>query len=311
MSTDQPTPPGPDPDRAPDSSGQSPDVPDAPTPPGPAQPSDQPSDQPSSSTPPPPPPSYAPPPPPPPAGYAAAPPPASGAPTSAVGVGDAYGWAWAKFTQNTGVVLVGAVVYFAVIAIVSVLWYAVLGGLVATTTSVDPVTGRMVTSGGGLAATLLFTLLFSVIFFVLIAIMQAGIIRGALAIARGTKPEIALLFSTQNLAQILLAAVLVGIGTAIGSALCYIPGLIVAFYTWFTMFYVVDKNAGAIDAIKASVSLVQSNLSVVLLLFLAGIAAQLLGSLLCLIGLVVAIPVVILAQTYAYLKLQGEQVATA
>ena len=102
---------------------------------------------------------------------------------------------------------------------------------------------------------------------------------------------------------------MVGVGTAIGYFLCIIPGLIVMFFSQFYVWFIVDKQMGAWDAIKASFSLVNQHLGTLILFFLASVVAYLVGAILCGIGLLVAIPVIYIAQGYTYRRLQGESVA--
>lgn len=70
-----------------------------------------------------------------------------------------------------------------------------------------------------------------------------------------------------------------------------------------------DENLGGTDAIKASFSFVNKNLGTLIGLFLAEILAIFVGAITCGIGLIVAVPVVIIAQSFAYRTLNGEPVA--
>ena len=81
------------------------------------------------------------------------------------------------------------------------------------------------------------------------------------------------------------------------------------FLTSFTLHFIIDKDMGAIDAIKASISFVMANIGTLIVLLPGLIAAYIVGALLCGVGLLVAIPVVVIATAYAYRTLQGEQVA--
>jgi uncharacterized membrane protein len=91
--------------------------------------------------------------------------------------------------------------------------------------------------------------------------------------------------------------------------LCYLPGLVVALFTMFTTFVLIDKNLAPIDAIKASIDIVKANFVQVLLVWLLFGVITTVGSLLCGIGLIVAVPVATLFLVYAYRKLSGGQVA--
>ena len=117
------------------------------------------------------------------------------------------------------------------------------------------------------------------------------------------------MFTGDHLGQVLLAGLLIGIGVSIGLVLCIIPGLIVLFYTQFTTGSSSTRSASAIDAIKASASLINGHVGTMVGFFFASLLAYIVGAILCGIGLLVAIPVVILAQAYMYRTLQGEAIA--
>lgn len=144
---------------------------------------------------------------------------------------------------------------------------------------------------------------------VLQVIIQAQITRAGLALTRGQTPDMNLLLATGGLPQVALGAVLIGFATFIGILLCVIPGLLVGFFTQFFVHYVLDRGLPAIEAIKASVRLVMDNLAVMVVFFLASYLAYSVGGLVCGLGILVAMPVVVIAQAYLYRRLQGETVA--
>ncbi|MGH8948447.1 MAG: hypothetical protein ACRDXF_06255, partial [Acidimicrobiia bacterium] len=76
----------------------------------------------------------------------------------------------------------------------------------------------------------------------------------------------------------------------------------------FTYQFILDKGLPAFDAIKASFALVNKNLGSVVGLFFASILAFIVGAILCGIGLIVAIPVTIIATAYAYKLMTGQTV---
>lgn len=168
-------------------------------------------------------------------------------------------------------------------------------------------------SGGGLG---LFSIGFMLVYGVQMVVMflysylvQAGFTRAALAITRGERVDISTMTSSNRLGQVLLGGLVMAIGTAIGTMLCIIPGLIIAFFGHFFIYFVLDKGLSGFDAIKASFAFVNKNLGSLIGLFLAELLAILIGAAICGIGLVVAIPVVIIAQGYAYRTLNNEPVA--
>lgn len=214
-----------------------------------------------------------------------------GGPGAAPSVSAAFSWGWKKFTENIGVILIAALIYWLVVGALNAVGYLMANGI-------DSLSG----------ATFVRTI-FSILSFVVGAFLQAGITRGAAQITRGRKPELGTMFTSDQLGQVLLAGLLIGIGVSIGLVLCIIPGLIVLFYTQFTTFFIVDKERSAIDAIKASASLINGHVGTMVGFFFASLLAYIVGAILCLVGLLVAIPVVILAQAYMYRTLQGEAVA--
>jgi uncharacterized membrane protein len=91
--------------------------------------------------------------------------------------------------------------------------------------------------------------------------------------------------------------------------LCYIPGLIVQFFTLWFGYFVLGKKMAPMDAIKASFQFVNQNLGTLIVFYLASMLAYFVGAILCGIGLLVAVPVVVIAQAYMWRRLQNRPVA--
>ena len=199
--------------------------------------------------------------------------------------------------------------------VVQIIGWVISGALAGSSTSTleyDPLTGQFERTGGSaglFGASLFVSAIFGFISYALTLIIQSGIIKGSLAITYGRKINFNEMFSGLNFVQIIIASIIVGLATFVGLLLCFVPGLVVMFFTWFTLYFVVDKNMPALEAIKASVSFVNKNMGTLIGFFLAALVAYFVGALLCGIGLLVAIPVVIIAQAYTYRTLQGESVA--
>jgi uncharacterized membrane protein len=214
-------------------------------------------------------------------------------------VGDAFNYGWSKFQANVGTIVLGALLYIGVGALIAVAWFFI-------TAAIANVGGE---SDAGAVALLVNLALFGLVGFVVAIIVQAGIARAALAITYGEPIEVRTLLSFDNLPQIILGAVLIGVATAIGSLLCVIPALVVGFFSQFFVFFAIDKQLSAVDAIRGSVRMVNANIATVVTLFIASLIATAVGGLVCLIGSLVAYPVVVIAQAYTYRRLQGEPVA--
>jgi uncharacterized membrane protein len=176
--------------------------------------------------------------------------------------------------------------------------------------TLNQTTGQItVQPGSGFFANLVFNGGVNFFFVVVFAFMQAGVIRGALMLANGQRLEVGHMFNFSNFGTILVAAILVGIASFLGIFLCFVGSIVVAIFTPFYLFFIIDKNQGAWESIMSSINLVASNFGKVILLLLACIAAYIVGVILCGIGLLVTAPVALLALTYGYRKLQGDPIA--
>jgi hypothetical protein len=234
-----------------------------------------------------------------PGGWGGAPPPPPGGPAGAGGysVGNAFSYAFEKFKANWGPLVL--------ITLVLLVGYVVIQGISQV------VQRSMMDSGDsfglfGLAAIL--SWLFAAATIVLQLIVQAGIIQGGLRLTRNQQITFSSAFEGINWGQVIAAALIIGALTFVGFILCIIPGIIVLFLTSYTLYFVIDRGMTAIDGIKASVDMVRNNLGVLLLFFLATVGVQILGTCLCLVGLLAAIPINVLAQVYTFRTLNDDPV---
>lgn len=227
----------------------------------------------------------------------------------AFSVGNAFGYGWKKFQANLGPILTAALVLVAVVVVIQILQVVMTGGS-DVTFEIDPNTGQLEsTDGGMLGGSILASVFFGLLSQLAILIIQSGIVKGALDITKGQRVSLGEMFSGIDFVQVIVASLILAVATIIGFVLCILPGFAVMFFTAFTLYFIIDKGMPAIEAIKASVSFVMANAGTLIVFFLACIAAYIVGALLCGIGLLVAIPVVVIAQAYAFRTLQGEQVA--
>ncbi len=239
-------------------------------------------------------------------------PPAGGRPPAGqepYSIGAAFNYGWTKFQQNLGPILLALLAYIVVIFIVTFVWSLITSAIFMPTT--EQQLERMMTGGGfgfGFGYLLYFGFT-AIVGFLGFVIIQAAVVRAALALTRGQTIELQTLFKFDNLPQLLIGALIVAVLTGIGSILCYIPGLIVTFFVQFYVHFLIDQNMTGVDAIKASFSFVNQNLGTLIGFFLASLVAYFIGALLCGIGLLVALPVVFIAQAYTYQRLRGVPVA--
>ncbi|HVE94748.1 MAG TPA: hypothetical protein VNB24_07480 [Acidimicrobiales bacterium] len=205
-------------------------------------------------------------------------------------VGEAFSYGWNKFKSNFGAIVLCALVFFVIQAV----GFALQAALQAT---------RESTTDAGTAAALDGTAIISSLVFNIVSMLaQLGVIRAALAIVDGRRPEPADLFSVDRFGNYLLAIILIGIGTTIGTLLFVLPGIIFYFVTYFTPYFVLDKRMTAIGAMGASISLVRSHFGAFFVFALACIGAFILGAIALLVGLLIAMPVVQIATAYNFRK---------
>ena len=250
---------------------------------------------------------YPPPPPPteggqpPPPGYY----PPAGPGAGGFSVGEAFGWGWKKFRENLGPLVVVALAIVAVLIVLSVIRFALTAG---TDAAIDPVTGE-VENPGLFGTALVSSLLLGLVQFVVSVVVSAGIIKGALDITQGRPLELGTMFKGFSLGQLIIASILTSLLTFVGLLACLVGAIVVAFFLSFTTYFIVDEGQSAVDAMKASFAFTKANAGELLLLFLAIIGANILGACLCGVGLLITVPVTILAQAYAYRSLRQQPIA--
>jgi uncharacterized membrane protein len=108
--------------------------------------------------------------------------------------------------------------------------------------------------------------------------------------------------------SVVLATLIITVLTVIGNFLL-IGGLVVSLFTVFAVVAIVDRRLSPIDGLKASFEVVKSAFVPSLLTWLIYLVILFVGGLLCGIGLIVAVPVAVLFQVYAWRKLTGGQIA--
>lgn len=136
-------------------------------------------------------------------------------------------------------------------------------------------------------------------------LFQAFMVRGALLEVDGHKPAFGDFFKLHNFGWFVLAAVIVGVLTTIGLFLFVIPGVVIAFFLYWTFNFVIDRNMTAMDAIKSSFNAIKSDGGNLFLLAILNSLILLAGLLVLLVGLLVAAPLAMLASVVAYRAITG------
>ena len=234
------------------------------------------------------------PPPPPP------PPPAPDGSAEGFSAPDAIGWGWRKFTENVGPLLIAMVLIFIAVIVVQV----VLG--IITSGSSMMGTGATVFDfdAGDFITSLLAAIAFNGLFYIL----AVGVSRGVLDVADGQSFDLMQALGRINVANALVVGLIIGALETIGYMLCFVPGILVAFFTFFSSYFVAEGSS-PVDSIRESVNLVASRLGDTFVLALLSVLVLIAGVIALLVGVLVAAPVVALAGAYAYRTFRGQPVA--
>lgn len=197
-------------------------------------------------------------------------------------VGTSLSDAWAAFKANTGLFIGMGVTFFLIIAIAN----GLMGNLLAS----DPTTLQIMTN--------LWSLIQNV--------FTAGILFVALKVLRGEQTSFSEMFSGFSLfLPIVLSGFVSIIGIVIGFMLLIVPGVILALGLSQYLLLIMDKQLPGIESLKASWHLMSGYKGSFFLLGLALIGINILGILALGIGLLVTIPLSMVAVTAFYNRITG------
>lgn len=242
-----------------------------------------------------------------------APPPPPAPPQGGGGYSASTAWTygWNKFTANLGSILLAVIVLVAATLVIQGIGYFV-GRAVACDPEVT-VTGTTIKTndcGGILTASNMVSWVFSLISWIVQMIIGAGIVRGALAIVEGREFDPKILLTPYRLGEVVVASLITGVLTFLGFFACIIGAFVVAFFTSFTLYFLMDReDLGAWDAVKASFQFTKDHAGEVIVWFLLALVTYIVGACLCGVGLIAAVPVIIIGTAYTYKTLTGQAVA--
>src|SRR6478609_6816560 len=230
--------------------------------------------------------------------------------------GAAFSYGWEKFKEHWQAVLVALVIGFVIIVVLGVIGYLIQSAITSTdachvrsTPNGLKFSGGCGDSGPGFFTYLFASALFQFLVFLGISVLQLFVIRATLMIVRGEPLDASKVMSTDRLGAYLVGAIIVGVLTFVGFILCILPGIAVGIFALFWGYFLVDKGMSPVEAITASFNLVKDNFGPVLLFWFLTILVTIAGAIVCGVGLIVAIPVVVIGTGYMYMRLQGQPVA--
>ena len=147
--------------------------------------------------------------------------------------------------------------------------------------------------------------LFNLFMWVVNSIISMGIINITLKFVDKKKPKLQDIYYTQKVFNYILASIIRSVIVIFGFILFIIPGIIFSIKLQYAEYLIVDKKLDAVDSIKKSWEMTKG---VKWNLFLLGILLGLiniLGLLCVFVGLLITIPLSMVANAYVYRKLLG------
>lgn len=150
--------------------------------------------------------------------------------------------------------------------------------------------------------------LVSLLFSALGLVLELGAINLILHLVDGKKADIKDLYTYPNLLmkvlKMFVGSILAGIAVVGGLILLVVPGIYVAVRLQFFMYYLVDKDLGIIDALKASWNVTKGGLVNLFLFDVLLVLINFVGALLFGLGLLITVPLSCTAMTLLYRKVQ-------
>lgn len=135
----------------------------------------------------------------------------------------------------------------------------------------------------------------------LIVLVKMGLYKSSVLIVDSIKPTFEQLYKNWRLfISWVVAGFLFGIMFAIGLILLIVPGCYILARYGFFPFFIIDKEAGPIEALKLSAKATEGIRWPIFLLFLACLGLDILGFLLLGVGLLITIPITLLALAKVY-----------
>lgn len=142
---------------------------------------------------------------------------------------------------------------------------------------------------------------------VMMIIVKMGLYNSSLLIAKGVKPTFDQLYKNWDLfIPWVVASFLMAIMFFIGLLLFIVPaGYVIARYGLFP-FFILDKKLGPVEALKAAAQASEGVRWPLFLVFLACAGLDILGLMLFGVGLLITVPVTLIALATVYLELTSE-----
>ena len=146
--------------------------------------------------------------------------------------------------------------------------------------------------------------LISILFLLGQMVLQLGMVKVSLDLVDRGKAEFSELYmSYPKLLNFLVASIVYGFVVVLGLILFVIPGIYLIIRYQFYTYYILDKNASAIDSLHMSADMTRGNILNLFLLSIIIVFINILGAILLFVGLLFTIPMSMMVYAYLYRKL--------
>ncbi|WP_068376122.1 hypothetical protein [Rhodococcus sp. EPR-157] len=227
-------------------------------------------------------------------------------------VGAALTYGWKKFVANIGVWLAfmalfgGLLVAFYIVAVA-----VVFTTMLAAESTEDSAFASAADGTGFSVGTMVMTSIAGILGF----LASAVLIRGALLELDGVRPGFGAFWRLPNVGQLVLfgiaTAVISGVVNTVDPFVSLAFSLLLGIAIWFAVQFILDRGMSALTSVVANIRLLGSSPGQLALLYLALVGINLVGAVLCGIGLIFTVPMTMIATTYAYRVLTGGPVSPA
>lgn len=150
-----------------------------------------------------------------------------------------------------------------------------------------------------------------ILWIVVLSFMLGGLTTTALKAARGQPVTYADPFSGgRYFIQFFVALIVSSVATTIGTALCIVPGVILALGLSLQAFLIVDQDLPGVEALKRSWELTKGHRLNIFLFWIISLFVVFAGELACFFGVfLISYPLLMIAFAWIYLRIKGEHVA--
>ncbi|MCV7191969.1 hypothetical protein [Mycolicibacterium brumae] len=242
-------------------------------------------------------------------------------------LGEAFGWAWNKFTKNPAATILPVLIIGVIFAVVfTALWGSSMSAVMAG----DPAAGDSVSEVDVTAGTDLFSMfVFNVIAILLGAAFTSAYYSGALELADGRPVTVSSFIKPRRFGAVVAVMLIIGATSSVINWLIVLPAnnsgsmalsmlastaalvvaLGIALFTMFAVMALLDRGLSPVEALKFSIALVRRNLGTAIVVLVTAAVICIAGAMLCGVGILVAAPVAMLLQTYTWRKLTDGHIA--